>query len=194
MCTLLFSIVQYRVRKCDIPFNYQSFEFLSLFISISQSHTKILVMPREVIDLTVPTTFTEVEDTPVWPALQVAIDEAQPHRLRETLRRLCMDSRDTARAAQAILVVPVQRSRSKTNMAEEEEDEDQDEDKDDEPDESESDSSSKNEAAEAEAISNTLQGLKRMRPRYVRCRNCKEEFDITQNESGDCSYHPGESS
>ncbi len=151
-------------------------------------------MPREVIDLTVPTASTEVENTPVWPALQVAIDEAQPHRLRETLRRLCMDSRDTARAAQAILVVPVHRSRSKTNMAEEEEDEDQDEDKDDKADESESDSSSKIEAAEAEAISNTLNGLKRMRPRYVRCRNCNEEFDITENENGDCIYHPGESS
>jgi hypothetical protein len=32
---------------------------------------------------------------------------------------------------------------------------------------------------------------KRMRPRYAKCVNCKEEFDVSCNEKGDCRYHPG---
>jgi hypothetical protein len=33
-------------------------------------------------------------------------------------------------------------------------------------------------------------GHKRMRPRYATCANCKEEFDVSCNEKGDCRYHP----
>jgi hypothetical protein len=31
-------------------------------------------------------------------------------------------------------------------------------------------------------------------PRFARCENCKEEFDVTINERGDCVWHPGKSS
>ncbi|CAL8583818.1 hypothetical protein XPA_009435 [Xanthoria parietina] len=56
-----------------------------------------------------------------------------------------------------------------------------------------SNSSSKNEAAAAaEGARNTAQGRKRLRPRYATCRNCEEEFDVTQNGSEDCVYHPEE--
>lgn len=141
-------------------------------------------MPNGLIDLTIPSS-SPPEDSPSLRALQVAIDEAQPERLRNALRRLCSNSKDTARAAQAILLVPVDRSRPKPTSAAEEEGE--------ATDESESDPSSTNEAAAAEETRNTVHMLKRLRPRYAMCKNCEEEFDITQNESGDCVYHPGKS-
>ena len=28
-------------------------------------------------------------------------------------------------------------------------------------------------------------------PRFVECENCGEEFDIGENERGDCVWHPG---
>jgi hypothetical protein len=31
-------------------------------------------------------------------------------------------------------------------------------------------------------------------PRFAKCENCKEEFDVTINERGDCVWHPGKSS
>lgn len=30
-----------------------------------------------------------------------------------------------------------------------------------------------------------------MTPRYAKCENCKEEFDVTSNERGDCVWHTG---
>lgn len=148
-------------------------------------------MPNGLIDLTTPSS-SPPEDSPSLQALQVAIDEAQPERLRNALRSLCSNSKDTARAAQAILLVPVDRPRPKPTSAAEEEGEDTDENGED-TDQSESESSSKDEAAAAEETRNTVHGLKRLRPRYATCTNCEEEFDITQNESGDCVYHPGKS-
>ncbi|KAI4284986.1 MAG: hypothetical protein L6R38_001001 [Xanthoria sp. 2 TBL-2021] len=147
-------------------------------------------MPNGLIDLTTPSS-SPPEDSPSLQALQVAIDEAQPERLRNALRSLCSNSKDTARAAQAILLVPVDRPRPKPTSAAEEEGEDTDENGED-TDQSESESSSKDEAAAAEETRNTVHGLKRLRPRYATCTNCEEEFDITQNESGDCVYHPEE--
>jgi hypothetical protein len=29
-------------------------------------------------------------------------------------------------------------------------------------------------------------------PKYAKCDNCKEEFDVTMNEKGDCTWHSGE--
>lgn len=31
------------------------------------------------------------------------------------------------------------------------------------------------------------------RPRFVMCKNCQEEFDVTNNIDGDCVYHSGSS-
>ncbi|KAL8656479.1 MAG: hypothetical protein Q9226_002652 [Calogaya cf. arnoldii] len=147
-------------------------------------------MSNGIVDLTVSNSSPSDDDSS---ALQIAIDEAQSNRLRDTLRRLCRDSKDTARAAQAILLVPLDRSKPRTTRAAEEGDEDMGE-KGEDTEESESDSSSKDEAAAAEAAEanwSTVHELKRHRPGYVTCMNCEEEFDITQNESGDCVYHPG---
>jgi hypothetical protein len=30
-----------------------------------------------------------------------------------------------------------------------------------------------------------------MTPRYAKCDHCDEEFDVTENEKGDCIWHPG---
>ncbi len=124
------------------------------------------------IDLTMPS--SSPPGDPSLGALHAAIDEAQPERLRKALRHLCGNSKDTARLAEAILLVPRDGSWTKPTSA--------------------SNSSSKNEAtAAAEGARNTAQGRKRLRPRYATCRNCEEEFDVTQNGSEDCVYHPGKS-
>lgn len=34
-------------------------------------------------------------------------------------------------------------------------------------------------------------GSKRLRQRYAYCENCEQEFDVTQNTSTSCKYHPG---
>ena len=28
-------------------------------------------------------------------------------------------------------------------------------------------------------------------PRFARCENCKQEFDVSENVRGDCVWHPG---
>ncbi|KAL4902183.1 hypothetical protein BDW74DRAFT_181032 [Aspergillus multicolor] len=33
-------------------------------------------------------------------------------------------------------------------------------------------------------------GVKRSVARYAFCRNCKEEFDVTENQEDSCRYHP----
>lgn len=136
------------------------------------------------IDLTIPS--SSPPEDPSRRALHAAIDEAQPERLRKALRHLCGNSKDTARLAEAILLVPRDGSWTKPTSASNEESQGTDE--------SESNSSSDNEAAAAaEGARNTAQGRKRLRPRYATCRNCEEEFDVTQNGSEDCVYHPGKS-
>lgn len=36
-----------------------------------------------------------------------------------------------------------------------------------------------------------IAGTKRPIARYERCRNCKQEFDVTENSKTSCRYHPG---
>ncbi|KAL8883586.1 MAG: hypothetical protein Q9192_007091, partial [Flavoplaca navasiana] len=121
--------------------------------------------------------------------LQFAIDGAQPDRLRDTLRRLCNNSKDIARAAEAILLVPLDRSKARKTPTAGVEDGDADKN-DDDSDEPESDQSPKDQLAAAEAKRKAVHKLKRQRPRYAMCKNCNEEFNITQNDRGGCVYHP----
>lgn len=37
----------------------------------------------------------------------------------------------------------------------------------------------------------TTTGAKRVRRRYAKCINCKEEFDVTENTKRSCTYHSG---
>ncbi|KAL8803940.1 MAG: hypothetical protein Q9200_006025 [Gallowayella weberi] len=122
-------------------------------------------------------------------AVQIAIDTAQPERLRQALSKICAESAVAAQLAQDILLVPIRRSISPSA---EQRDKNDDNETDESESESVSDSGSKQEALEAEAASNVALGLKRMRPRYAMCSNCEEEFDVTENQSGGCIYHPGE--
>ncbi|KAL8975952.1 MAG: hypothetical protein Q9205_007950, partial [Flavoplaca limonia] len=92
-----------------------------------------------VIDLTMPA-FSPSEDNSS--ALQFAIDGAQPDHLRDTLRRLCNNSKDIARAAEAILLVPLDRSKVRMTPTAGVEVGDADKN-DDDSDESESDQSPK---------------------------------------------------
>ncbi|KAL8814953.1 MAG: hypothetical protein Q9223_005871 [Gallowayella weberi] len=121
-------------------------------------------------------------------AVQIAIDTAQPERLRQALSKICAESAVAAQLAQDILLVPIRRSISPSA---EQRDKNDDNETDESESESVSDSGSKQEAFEAEAASNVALGLKRMRPRYAMCSNCEEEFDVTENQSGGCIYHPG---
>ena len=66
-------------------------------------------MSDGLIDLTIPSSSPPKD--PSFRALHAAIDGAQPERLRKALRRLCGNSKDTARAAEAILLVPMDGSK-----------------------------------------------------------------------------------
>ncbi|KAL9630367.1 MAG: hypothetical protein Q9204_004757 [Flavoplaca sp. TL-2023a] len=125
-------------------------------------------------------------------ALQFAIDGAQPDRLRATLSRLCNDSKDIARAAEAILLVPLDRSKARITPTAGVEDGNADRN-DDDSDESESDQSPKDQLAAVEAKRKAVHKLQRQRSRYAMCRNCNEEFNIAQNDEGGCVYHPDKS-
>jgi hypothetical protein len=48
-----------------------------------------------------------------------------------------------------------------------------------------------NEKENTNSVPATTTGPKRLRTRYARCTNCKEEFDVSENTKKSCSYHPG---
>ncbi|KAL8736233.1 MAG: hypothetical protein Q9166_000388 [cf. Caloplaca sp. 2 TL-2023] len=124
-------------------------------------------MPKGVIDLTILSSPPKEAQpsTQFDLSLQVAIDTAEPHRLRQALMQICTGSKDATQLAQDILLVPVNR---KKPAAEDKDGDKDDEDDEDDTDESESESSSDEQAAAAELAVNKLHGLKRMRPRIIR--------------------------
>ncbi|KAL8673234.1 MAG: hypothetical protein Q9168_002346 [Polycauliona sp. 1 TL-2023] len=142
-------------------------------------------MSTGVVDLTIPSSSPTESNSSV---LYVAIDEAQPNRLRDTLRQLCSSSKDIALAAEAILLVPLDKSQHTTTS-----DANGNDRQDGLGSDSRSKDGSKDEASTAKATWGSVHGLKRVRSRYAMCENCEKEFDVTLNESGDCIYHPGTS-
>ncbi|KAL8656480.1 MAG: hypothetical protein Q9226_002653 [Calogaya cf. arnoldii] len=53
-------------------------------------------------------------------------------------------------------------------------------------------SNSEDLAAAAGNRSISFPGTKRTRPRYAKCGNCEQEFDVAQKKIGNCVYHNGE--
>lgn len=65
-----------------------------------------------------------------------------------------------------------------------EDDEDEDENEDDADEEEDGDSVASEPAFKPGS-------LKRTRPRFAVCKNCEKEFDVAENTSESCTYHPG---
>ena len=147
--------------------------------------------------------------------LKHAIRDAQPKRLRVTLRRICNASPEAFQVAQSLLLVPEKQVKHKTidrrNRIEHDTDQDEDEDEDeedssepsDEEDDSEdSDDANGNDDSDEEeeedrprgfshgVTSIRTNGVKRLRAKFATCKNCSEEFDTTDNGKDSCIWHP----
>ena len=136
---------------------------------------------------------------PVATVLHDAINTAHESRIRLALRNACDISGEVSRVVQEMLLVPEEKVKyrivekdlnsegdvDEDESDEEEDDEDEDEDEDDE----EEESKHKDTSHQTNGVS--APSLKRLRPRYAFCVNCKEEFDVADNEKDSCVWHPG---
>jgi hypothetical protein len=124
-----------------------------------------------------------------------AIDGATEERVRDVLRLLCKVSPDAQRIATDELLVDATKKREKGDM-------DLEDNSEAETDVPESDSqveylgSTTVPRTEGAPTSTAVPAVpeparpKRFVPRYAFCENCKEEFDVTENRSDACTYHP----
>ena len=137
-------------------------------------------------------------------ALKLAINSARPERLRIAMIQICTRSSAATDLARKILLVPEKRKGSMLSEAaaaeEEDEDHEEEEEEGNDKEDDEDEEFNGNSSSEAESISADSDRVvttipekpnKRMRPRYATCENCKEEFDVTDNDNGDCIFHPG---
>ena len=123
--------------------------------------------------------------------LAKAINAAPPDRLRKTLHTLRLTSKDFARAlSDELLVTP----RIYIGGAEDVDTTSDDIDKEADQEQGEEDDEDEYDAGVVTQSSHPRGLLPSMaRPRYARCDNCKEEFDVTDNVDDEgCIYHDGE--
>ena len=149
-------------------------------------------MSIAIVDLTEssPPPFEQARMPSPQALLFSAIDSAQPARLRETLRALCISSTDTARMASGLLIVEEGKVKHNAPRGEGSEEEDDEDDSDDDSDDEEEEQEDGDESGEDEIVATTKHS-KRSRPRYATCKRCSEEFDVTDNGKQSCVYHPG---
>ncbi|KAB8221882.1 hypothetical protein BDV33DRAFT_202137 [Aspergillus novoparasiticus] len=104
-----------------------------------------------------------------------AIDAASRGTLQAVLKAMCQEDQSTRdRVSNSLLITEDQvRLPSKDD---EESDEEGSEDE--------------NPRSEERSSNQQTTGSKRLRQRYAYCENCKKEFDVTQNTSTSCKYHP----
>lgn len=130
---------------------------------------------------------------PVKTVLLDAINTAHESRIRLALRNACDISEQVSKIVQEMLLVPEEKVRYRVvekdlkSEGDVEEDESDEEDDDEDGDEEESE----DEDTSHQTNSVTAPSLKRLRPRYAFCVNCKEEFDVETNERDSCVWHPG---
>ncbi len=112
------------------------------------------------------------------PALRTAIKTAQADRLRRTLLSICDASVEASCLARKLLLVPekntraVQQDDPRRVMYDEQE-------------------GSKGEEHSERRAPTLKSAPKRLRPRFATCRNCNQEFDVTDNGRKACRWHDG---
>jgi hypothetical protein len=133
----------------------------------------------------------ETSDNELSSQLDKAIDCLSVPRLQELLKSLCIDipivharvtnellvTYDEAQRAEASTDEDESTTGSASNDKERDGEEDTDNKKDIQP------------KRKTDPIS--IAGNKRLRARYTVCENCNEEYDILDNDSESCWYHPG---
>ena len=129
--------------------------------------------------------------------LHDAINTAHESRIRLALRNACDISEQASKLVQEMLLVPEEKVKyrivekdldSQGDVDEDESDEEEDDEDEDEDEEKEE---SEDEDTSVQVNDVSAPSLKRLRPRYAFCVNCKEEFDVETNEKDSCVWHPG---
>lgn len=141
------------------------------------------VVAPTIVDLTTsPSTSNEEPD--LLPLLRQAIYVSNEPRLRSVLIDLCKLPAVQKEVAK-LLLAPAADCRVLPNPDAGSSEEDDDDDDEEEENTEESSEEPPNAAG-------PVAGVKRMRPRFVTCEQCDEEFDATANYKGDCVWHDGE--
>jgi hypothetical protein len=113
-------------------------------------------------------------------ALKKAIDTMDETRLRMLVKHYCESIEPLRTDLEKSLLV---RGREVVRYHADSESEDAEEE-----DEEEEDSEDENE----DSVKPIAIADDEFTPKYAKCDNCKEEFDVTVNEKGDCTWHSGE--
>jgi len=136
----------------------------------SHPRLQLLKMPRNVIDLTQPSSPPSSDHESIdLSELEDAIMAAEPEDLQLTLIAICSSFPQAAKIAAARLMI---------------ESDDQSDDQ------SEGESSKESESS---AVVSNGRERKRVRPRYVRSQNCEEDFDAANATTEVCRWHEGSS-
>ncbi|KAK2736321.1 hypothetical protein FQN55_001707 [Onygenales sp. PD_40] len=123
-----------------------------------------------------PPTPTPTSDT--QKKLEIAVGDVSDSRLRTLMIDLCDSFPDAKKWLEKELLTTEEeiprREESESDVDEEESEESQ----------------SDVDEEEADTTKTKSADLKRLRPRYVICENCDEEFDVLDNSKESCWYHP----
>ena len=158
------------------------------------THSKLAdsKMAASIIDLTEENSPAVDRPTPApehrLHRLQHALAVAQPERLRQTLLDLCSKCPDIAEKASALLLVAEDEA---VSIHESDEESNRSDVEDGGTDSEASVTEPSSAIADEAPLVQASNGNKRLRPRYAVCINCDEEFDVTCNEKGDCTWHNG---
>ena len=162
-------------------------------------------MPAQisVVDLTAsdppaPAVSTSPATVPIDALLHGIISSASENRLRDVLHTICEKSQEALKIAQDLLLVSADKVR--TEIVEKgynggepgESDENEKDEEDGDSGSSDGDAAPEDSCGQRRGVLVSTGGnLKRLRPRFTRCENCCEAFDVETNEEESCIWHPG---
>ncbi|CAI7614802.1 unnamed protein product [Penicillium pancosmium] len=120
--------------------------------------------------------------------LQDAITRLSTERLARLCKNLCEENPSARKIFRSRLFVEEDRVPGPQLPEPEHEDGEDDENEDDENEDDEDDEDDGDSIASEPAFKPG--SLKRARPRFAVCKNCEREFDVAENTSESCTYHP----
>ena len=121
--------------------------------------------------------------------LHWVIETAQPDRLRGVLGKICRRLPEATQLARELLLVSEQEVQMGKHRIRTSDDESEDEGESQQGNTTE-ESKDENQGL-LEIEDNSSAKRKRLRPKYALCSQCKEEYDTSSNQKGDCIWHPG---
>lgn len=114
-----------------------------------------------------------------------AVDIASDARAKALLRRLCLASMDSFELACLELLIPENSANGHANRGRKRDAEDAASDGKDEGEEA-------GDSTPGMLSSKDVEAINGKRVRYLRCRQCEEEFDSMENNPNACAWHDGE--